>query len=98
MTFLYGFASDKTRLRGPIVLFALSLALIFWITFQQTSTSSNRSLKYGILVLTQGLSQSFHVSTTPASARSVLILAPKCYLVIFELQNTTRESNRYGDV
>lgn len=63
MTFVYGFTSDKTRLRGPIILFALTLALAFWITFQQVVTRPDRYLKYGIIVLTQGFNQSFHVSS-----------------------------------
>lgn len=62
MTFSYGFLSDKTGFRGPLIIAALSAALIFWISFQQMSTSSNAWLKYGLQVMTQGLNSSFHVS------------------------------------
>lgn len=69
MTFVYGFASDRTQLRGPIILIGLTLALVFWIGFQQTSTSSDRWLKYAMQVLTQGFVSSYHVRPVSSSHR-----------------------------
>lgn len=62
MTLIYGYTSDKFRIRGPVVLGGLTAAVTFWIAFQQMSESPSRNLKYALQVLTQGLNSSFHVS------------------------------------
>lgn len=66
LTFVYGYTSDRFRLRGPLVLGALSIALTFWIAFQQKSLSSDRWLKYGLQVMAQGFNSAFHVSNIVA--------------------------------
>lgn len=62
MLVTFGFLSDKTKLRGPVVILAVAFLLVWWIAFQQNSLSPNRWLKYGFLVLVGGFGQAYHVS------------------------------------
>lgn len=76
LTLVYGYFSDKLRLRGPLVIFALTLSTIFWIAFQQTSLSSNRWLKYGLQVMAQGFNSGFHVRDFLLFGELILIRSP----------------------
>jgi hypothetical protein len=61
-TWGFGYLSDKTRLRGPFVIFATGLYWLFWVAFQQVSTSSDKWLKFGMLTMVRGFGGAFHVS------------------------------------
>ena len=62
LTFIYGFTSDRTQFRGPLIIAALALSVTFWIVFQQLSLSPDRWLKYGLQICAQGFNSAFHVS------------------------------------
>lgn len=68
LTFVYGFTSDKTQLRGPLIIAALTLSVTFWIVFQQKSLSPDRWLKYGLQICAQGFNSAFHVGPSHALA------------------------------
>ncbi|KAE8541474.1 hypothetical protein D1P53_002835 [Cryptococcus gattii VGV] len=56
----YGFASDRFKNKGPIVILACFPYLILWIAFQSESSTSNRWAKYVTLTLTSGYSVCWH--------------------------------------
>ncbi|GAA5851755.1 hypothetical protein JCM8547_001196 [Rhodosporidiobolus lusitaniae] len=60
MTISFGIFSDKTGWRGPSVIAAVGCFWLFWVAFQQCSLSSDRWLKYGLLVVTQGFNAAYH--------------------------------------
>jgi len=62
MTFAFGYLSDKTSIRGPLVITAISVFWLFWIAFQQKSLAPDRWLKYGLLIMVQGFNAAYHVS------------------------------------
>lgn len=61
VTFAFGFASDKLRIRGPLVIAAIGLFWAFWVAFQQNSLASDRWRKYGLLIMVQGFNAAYHV-------------------------------------
>ncbi|OCF38132.1 hypothetical protein I316_00356 [Kwoniella heveanensis BCC8398] len=56
----FGFISDRTRIRGPVVITGLALVWAFWVAFQQKSLSTDRWLKYGLQIMVQGFSIPSH--------------------------------------
>ncbi|WVW87157.1 hypothetical protein I302_109214 [Kwoniella bestiolae CBS 10118] len=56
----FGFFSDRTRIRGPVVVTGLALVWAFWVAFQQKSLSTDRWLKYGLQIMVQGFSIPSH--------------------------------------
>ncbi|WWC69063.1 uncharacterized protein I206_102999 [Kwoniella pini CBS 10737] len=56
----FGFLSDRTRIRGPVVITGLTLVWAFWVAFQQKSLSTDRWLKYGLQIMVQGFSIPSH--------------------------------------
>ncbi|WWC60694.1 uncharacterized protein I303_103270 [Kwoniella dejecticola CBS 10117] len=56
----FGFFSDRTRIRGPVVITGLTLVWAFWVAFQQKSLSTDRWLKYGLQIMVQGFSIPSH--------------------------------------
>ncbi|KAL8280340.1 hypothetical protein RQP46_007257 [Phenoliferia psychrophenolica] len=52
---LAGYISDRTNVRGPLVIGIIAAYFTFWLAFQQESTSSNPWKKYGLLVMCQSL-------------------------------------------
>jgi len=62
VVFMFGFLSDKTNVRGPMVIIAITFFWVFWVAFQQKSVSPDRWLKYGLLVMVQGFNAAYHVS------------------------------------
>lgn len=61
VTFAFGYLSDKTRIRGPLVIAAIGTFWLFWVAFQQKSLSTDRWLKYGLLIMVQGFNAAYHV-------------------------------------
>lgn len=70
VTFAFGYASDKLRIRGPLVITAIGLFWVFWVTFQQNSLSSDRWKKYALLIMVQGFNAAYHVSH-PSALRNI---------------------------
>jgi hypothetical protein len=62
VVFVFGYLSDKTNIRGPMVIMAITFFWVFWVAFQQKSVSPDRWLKYGLLVMVQGFNAAYHVS------------------------------------
>ncbi|WVF71807.1 hypothetical protein IAT40_006615 [Kwoniella sp. CBS 6097] len=63
-TATFGIISDRTRIRGPVVVAGLVVVWAFWIAFQQKSLSTDRWLKYGLQMVVQG----FSIPTHPINA------------------------------
>ncbi|WVQ99096.1 hypothetical protein IAU59_006228 [Kwoniella sp. CBS 9459] len=70
-TAAFGIFSDRTRIRGPVVIAGLVTVWVFWIAFQQKSLSTDRWLKYGLQMVVQGFS-------TPAHPINATWLALNC--------------------
>ncbi|EGX87735.1 MFS transporter, putative [Cordyceps militaris CM01] len=50
LSLLFGWTADKTGKRGGLILFAAVLSFSFCLATRQLATSTNRDLKYGILI------------------------------------------------
>ncbi|ORY57979.1 major facilitator superfamily domain-containing protein [Leucosporidium creatinivorum] len=60
VTLSFGVFSDRTGLRGPSVIAAVGLFWLFWVAFQQVSTSTDKWLKYALLVVTTSFNAAYH--------------------------------------
>lgn len=60
-TLLFGFLSDKTNMRGISFIVAVTFYWIFWVAFQQVSTSGDKWLKFGMLTMVKGFGGAYHV-------------------------------------
>lgn len=81
VTFAFGYLSDRTRIRGPLVIAAIGTFWLFWVAFQQKSLSTDRWLKYGLLIMVQGFNAAYHVSISGSNVvmRSRLICKVYAY-------------------